>query len=90
MNVSLTPHLEALVEQKVKSGRYSSASEVVREALRLLDERDQLQSIRLSQLRQEVQKGLDQIDACQGTTHDAVQLSELSDAIKDRGRRRVK
>jgi antitoxin ParD1/3/4 len=38
--VSLTPELEALVDQKVASGRYRSASEVVRAALRLLDERE--------------------------------------------------
>jgi len=38
MNVNLTPQLEALVRQKVESGLYGSASEVVREALRLLDE----------------------------------------------------
>ena len=40
MNVSLTPELEDLVNQKVRSGRYRSASEVVREALRLFEERD--------------------------------------------------
>jgi antitoxin ParD1/3/4 len=40
MNVSLTDELEALVEKKLASGLYKSASEVVREGLRLLDERD--------------------------------------------------
>lgn len=40
MNVTLTPQLEALISQKVASGRYTNASEVVREALRLLEERD--------------------------------------------------
>jgi antitoxin ParD1/3/4 len=35
MNVSLTPELEQFVQTKVQSGRYNSASEVVREALRL-------------------------------------------------------
>jgi antitoxin ParD1/3/4 len=39
-NVSLTPELETLVDSKVASGRYRSASEVVRAALRLLDERE--------------------------------------------------
>jgi hypothetical protein len=39
MNVNLTPQLEELVRAKVASGMYSSASEVVREALRLMDER---------------------------------------------------
>ena len=40
MNVSLTPELEALVNEKVRSGLYQTASEVVREALRLLKLRD--------------------------------------------------
>ena len=40
MNVSLTPELEALVNEKVRSGLYHTASEVVREALRLLKQRD--------------------------------------------------
>ena len=43
MNVSLTKELEALVNRKVKSGLYQTASEVVREGLRLLDERDQFE-----------------------------------------------
>ena len=40
MNVSLTPELEELVNEKVRSGLYQTASEVVREALRLLKQRD--------------------------------------------------
>ena len=40
MNVSLTPELEKLVNDKVRSGLYQTASEVVREALRLLKQRD--------------------------------------------------
>ena len=59
MNVSLTPKLESLIEQKVESGLYNSASEVVREALRLLEERDQLLALRRDELRKEIQKGLD-------------------------------
>ena len=46
MNVSLTPELESLVNNKVKSGLYNSASEVVREALRLLDEQDHIKTMR--------------------------------------------
>ena len=44
MNVSLTPELEQLVQNKVQTGRYNSASEVVREALRLMEERDQIKA----------------------------------------------
>jgi antitoxin ParD1/3/4 len=46
MNVSLTPELEAMIRQQVDSGRYNNASEVVREALRLLDEHQRIQHLR--------------------------------------------
>ncbi|MBD2311039.1 type II toxin-antitoxin system ParD family antitoxin [Desertifilum sp. FACHB-1129] len=59
MNVSLTPELEQYVKEKVSSGLYYSASEVIREGLRLLKEREQLQQIRLQELRQDIQAGLD-------------------------------
>ena len=59
MNVSLTPELEELVRSKVESGLYNSASEVVREALHLLDDRDRLREIKIEKLRKEIQKGLD-------------------------------
>jgi antitoxin ParD1/3/4 len=62
MNVSLTPELERLVQEKVTSGLYSSASEVVREALRLLQERDELRRIRLDELRKEIAIGLAEAD----------------------------
>ena len=58
MNINLTPQLEEMVRQKVVSGLYTSASEVVREALRLMDEKDQLRDARLKQLRQDLQEGL--------------------------------
>ena len=59
MNISLTPQLESMVKQKVGTGLYNSASEVVREALRLLEAKDQLNELKLTTLRQEIQKGLD-------------------------------
>ena len=59
MNVNLTPQLEELVRAKVNSGMYNSASEVVREALRLMDEQDRLRQVKLDDLRREVRKGLD-------------------------------
>jgi antitoxin ParD1/3/4 len=59
MNVNLTPQLEAWVQQKVAAGRYNNASEVVREALRLLEERDQEREARLLGLRHAIQEGLD-------------------------------
>lgn len=62
MNVSLTPELERLVNQKVESGLYSSASEVVREALRLLNERDRTREHRLAELKRNIAIGIEQAD----------------------------
>ena len=58
MNVNLTPQLEELVRSKVASGLYTSASEVVREALRLMDEQDRLREAKLAQVRSDVRQGL--------------------------------
>ena len=57
MNVSLTPQLEEFVKTKVQGGRYQTASEVVREALRLMEERD-----RYRELRAAVAEGAEQIE----------------------------
>ncbi len=62
MNVSLTSQLEELVQQKVSSGRYNSASEVIREALRLLEERDSLKELRLQALKKDIALGIEQAD----------------------------
>jgi antitoxin ParD1/3/4 len=62
MNVSLTPELEKFVQSKVKSGRYLSASEVIREALRLLEERDRLYQARLADLQKEITIGVEEAD----------------------------
>ena len=58
MNVSLTPELEKFVNTKVESGRYNSASEVVREALRLLEEHDQARSRQLAEFNEELGRRL--------------------------------
>jgi len=62
MNVSLTPELDQFVVTKVASGRYTSASEVVREALRLLEERDQARSAQLTAFNEELSKRLRSLD----------------------------
>ncbi len=51
-------HFEQFVKAQIGSGRYSSASEVIRDALRLMQEREQLREVKLANLRSEVQKGL--------------------------------
>ncbi|NES19538.1 MAG: type II toxin-antitoxin system ParD family antitoxin [Symploca sp. SIO3E6] len=62
MNVSLTPEFEQFVQEKVKSGRYQSASEVIREALRLLEEQDKIRQMRIEKLRSQIAIGIEQSD----------------------------
>lgn len=57
MNVHLTPELEKLVQNRVQSGRYNSASEVVREALRLLEQRDEVFALRKEEIRKQIAEG---------------------------------
>jgi antitoxin ParD1/3/4 len=62
MNVHLTPELEQLVQKKVRTGRYNSASEVVREALRLLEEYDGVRTTQLRESRKRIDAGLSSLD----------------------------
>ena len=82
MNVSLTPELERLVNEKVESGLYQTASEVVREALRLLKDRD----VAREQLRAEVQAGFDQVSRGEARAYDKASARQLAERIKSRGR----
>ena len=66
MNVHLTPELEQLVQKRVKTGRYNSASEVVREALRLLEEYDSVRVAQLRELRRRIDAGLGSLDRGEG------------------------
>jgi len=71
MNINLTPQLEKLVRQKVASGRYTSASKVVGEALRLMEEQDRIRSVKLEQLRQDIREGLESGPATPGSLAEA-------------------
>ena len=61
-NINLTEHLDHFVERQIASGRYSNASEIVRESLRLLEEQEQERKAKLKALRQAVKQGFDEID----------------------------
>lgn len=56
MNVSLTPELDKFVASKAESGRYASASEVVREALRLLEEHEQTRAEQIAAFNRELDR----------------------------------
>jgi antitoxin ParD1/3/4 len=85
MNVSLTPELEKLVDRKVASGMYQTASEVVREGLRLLAERDAARE----SLRADIKAGFDAVDRGEYTAYTAATIHKLGDRVKARGRERL-
>ena len=82
MNVSLTQEFERYVSLKVASGLYQSASEVIRDGLRLMKERDDLHQSKLTELRQEIDLGLEQADRGQAHPFNG----ETAARIKNRGR----
>jgi antitoxin ParD1/3/4 len=86
MNVSLTPELECLVNEKVQTGMYQTASEVVREALRLLKEHDE---VRLRELRETIRVGIDQLERGEYIEYGETNVKALAAAVKDRGRKRL-
>jgi antitoxin ParD1/3/4 len=61
LNVSLTPALGQLVDDLVKEGQYQSSSEVVREGLRLLSERNEARKAAIAKLNADVAIGMDQL-----------------------------
>lgn len=85
VNLPLPPDLEQRIQRQMASGRYATASEVVREGLRLLEDRDAAVAATLAALRTEVGAGLAELDAGHGEPVDAGTASR----IKDAGRRRL-
>jgi len=80
---SIGKHFEDLIDQLVGSGRYASASEVMREGLRLVEEREEQRQLKLQALREEIQKGFD------SGPMEEVDLHEWMNDIKARGRQRL-
>jgi len=70
-NVVLTDHQANLVEQLVTNGRYQNASEVLREGLRLLENREAEDAYRLAALRNAVQVGIADIESGRSKTFDS-------------------
>jgi antitoxin ParD1/3/4 len=66
MNIHLPPDLEQFVKERVASGDYSVASEVVRDALERLRDTHELDRAKLDELRREVQTGIDALDRGEG------------------------
>jgi len=84
MPTSIPPEIEQYVAQVVATGRYDSPEQVVREAFRLLQERER----QFDALRAEVKKGFDQLDRGEGIELDEAGLRDLFDDVQARGKKR--
>lgn len=87
MNVSLTAELDAFVLGLVESGRYGSSSEVVREGLRMLMDREELRRVEVEEFRRQVQIGLDDLEAGRSIRMTPSQVAEM---VKAYGRDEVR
>jgi antitoxin ParD1/3/4 len=77
MNISLTPELERRVDERVGTGLYTSASELVREALRLFFQFDEARRREVDDLNRRIAIGLEQIDRGEGVPAEAAQRESL-------------
>ncbi len=85
LNISLTPELASLINEKVSSGMYPSASDVVGEGLRLLKEQDEMRHVRFQELRREIASGIDQL--ARGEAKVFASSEELAEHIEGEGRK---
>jgi antitoxin ParD1/3/4 len=80
---SIGKHFEAFIESLIASGRYSTASEIIRDGLRMIEEREQSREAKLEWLRAEIQKGFDSGPA------EEVDIKEWIEDVKRRGRQQL-
>jgi putative addiction module CopG family antidote len=85
MNVSLTADLEQWVSERIEHGIYQSPSEIVQEALLLLQEHDRLQQVRLKKLREHLTVGVTQLERGEGRPF----TNDIVNEIKQQGRRQL-
>jgi antitoxin ParD1/3/4 len=78
---SIGKHFEDLIDGLVETGRYASASEVMREGLRLVEEREERRQAKLEALRAEIQKGFD--------SGPMEEIGDMFERIKSEGRKRL-
>ncbi len=76
MNISLGKEFERRITEKVSAGLYTSASEVIRDGLRLLFEKDVAKNQQLEILREEVAKGFEQLATGESSKHSVMDIFE--------------
>jgi antitoxin ParD1/3/4 len=89
-NVSLTPEQDAFIEEAVRSGEYQNASEAVRDALRVLQQRRREDALRLEALRRQVDAGADALERGEFIEIDDADLDAYLDGLPARARNRAR
>jgi len=89
-NISLTDEQDAFVEKVVKSGEYQNASEAVRDALRVLQQRRQEDALKLKALRQQIKAGVDALDSGDFVDIDDAALDDYLDGLTPSPKKRVR
>jgi antitoxin ParD1/3/4 len=80
---SIGKHFEDMIDGLIKDGRYATASEIIRDGLRLVEEREERRKVKLEALREEIQKGFDS-----GPAEEA-DIGEMMARVKSDGRKRL-
>jgi len=88
VNISITPELDAFLQSRVKSGRYQTTSEVVREALRLLERHEQERDQAFQQLKAKLDRAAAEAERGEMLEGDEV-FEELREMIEERRRSRA-
>ena len=89
MDISLPAELEQFIQTQLDRGSYQSASEVIGDGLRLLQEKKIFQQIKIDKLREEIQKGIDQINNGEYSVYDSESLDILITEIKDNDQEKI-
>jgi antitoxin ParD1/3/4 len=86
-NINLTDHLDKVVEKSIASGQYGNASEVVRDALRLLEAREKAERKKLRELKKAIQEGIESLRRGEVTRiHGPEELAAFLDRCAEEGR----
>jgi antitoxin ParD1/3/4 len=89
-NISLTPEQDAFIEEAVKSGEYQNASEAVRDALRVLQQRRREDALKLEALRRQIDAGIDALERGESTEVDDAELDTYLDTLAARPSKRAR
>jgi antitoxin ParD1/3/4 len=84
MTITLTPELERMIKERVQSGMYASESDVLREALRVLEEQEELERLKFEALKRDIEEGIESLENGEGIPAEQVfaELRERNEALR--------